>query len=293
MSVYKRGDTYWYDLWVEGRRYRGATGRTNKAVALQFEAEKRLELLHGKTPQKALFSAFVKEEFLPWSKAEATPSTHKRYVVSTKPLLRHLGPMRMDWITTADVERFKLKRLEECSPAGVNRDMAALRFICNFGIRTGYLEHNPVKHVRFLKEGPGMMRIVSYEEERAYLVAAFPLQRDIAILMLDTGMRPKEVYSIRKEDVHLAKKYIFIPEGKTRFARRSIPLTERAIEVLVRRMKAAKRPAAHVRVAFGHGWSGSGDVERADGALLHRDHDALRPSHAGAQTGGGTEAGGV
>ncbi|MGB9106506.1 MAG: site-specific integrase, partial [Terriglobales bacterium] len=51
-----------------------------------------------------------------------------------------------------------------------------------------------------------------------------------------------EVYSIRKENVHLAKKYIFIPEGKTHFARRSIPLAERAIEVLGRRAKQAKGP---------------------------------------------------
>jgi hypothetical protein len=34
------------------------------------------------------------------------------------------------------------------------------------------------------------MRIVSHEEEEAYLDAANPLLRDLAVLILETGMRP-------------------------------------------------------------------------------------------------------
>ena len=39
-------------------------------------------------------------------------------------------------------------------------------------------------------KGPGSMRIVSHEEEEAYLDAANPLLRDLAVLILETGMRP-------------------------------------------------------------------------------------------------------
>jgi integrase len=52
------------------------------------------------------------------------------------------------------------------------------------------------------------------------------------------SVAPNEVYSIRKEDVHPG--FIFVPKGKTRFARRNIPLTAEAAEVLERRAKAAK-----------------------------------------------------
>ena len=65
-----------------------------------------------------------------------------------------------------------------------------------------------------------------------------PVLRDISVTMLNTGMRPAEVYAIRKEDVH--PEFIFIPRGKTRFARRSIPLTEQAREVLFGRKRHAK-----------------------------------------------------
>ena len=99
---------------------------------------------------------------------------------------------------------------------------------------------NPVKGIKFLDEGPGIMRIVSHEEQQQYLTFANPLLWDIAELMVETGMRPQEVFTIRKENVHLAGRYIFIPKGKTAFARRNLPLTNVAWSILERRSSRAK-----------------------------------------------------
>jgi integrase len=66
------------------------------------------------------------------------------------------------------------------------------------------------------------MRVLSAEEEAKYLTAATPLLRDVAMMMLQTGMRPEEVYRIQPENVHLSKAYLFNPFGKTRAARRRI-----------------------------------------------------------------------
>jgi integrase len=103
-----------------------------------------------------------------------------------------------------------------------------------------YLLRNPVSGVRFLDEGPGIMRIVSHEEEQRYLAAANPLLRDVATLILDTGMRPEEVFTICKENVYLLKRYLFVPIGKTRYARRNVPLTEGVVELLKRRLAKAE-----------------------------------------------------
>ena len=62
-----------------------------------------------------------------------------------------------------------MARAENVSPASTNRDMAALRYVLNFAIRQGYLTRNPVKGVKFLDEGPGMMRVVSHDEQKRYL----------------------------------------------------------------------------------------------------------------------------
>jgi len=120
---------------------------------------------------------------------------------------------------------------------------------------------NPVADVKFLKENNLHMRVLSLDEEARYLCAAPLLLRDIATLILETGMRPGEVYRIRREDVDLEGINVRVREGKTIYARRSIPLTRRAATVLQGRVASATsewlfpcpydamRPVAEVRKA--------------------------------------------
>ena len=62
-------------------------------------------------------------------------------------------------------------------------------------------------------------------------VAVQPL-RDVLIVMRDMGLRPDEVFRMRWEHVHWEKRLYFNPHGKSRKARRRIPLSQRAIEAL-------------------------------------------------------------
>ena len=249
MSVYKRGGIYWYDFWFKGQRYRQSTGLSNKTVALRAESICKAELAEGRAGIVnreicPAFADFVANEFLPWSEREhqAHPRTNQRYKVSSKPLIKFFGKLRLDAITAGHVERFKLARSEGVSAAGVNRDLAALRYMMNFAVRRDCIIRNPVQGVRFLPEGPGMMRVVSHEEQKSYLAEASPMLRDVATLMLDTGMRPEEVFTICKENVHLQRRYLFVPIGKAKFARRNVPLTDATLAVLKRRMPKAKGP---------------------------------------------------
>jgi integrase len=56
--------------------------------------------------------------------------------------------------------------------------------------------------------------------------------------MLETGMRPEEVYRIRKENVYEEQRYLFNPFGKTK-AKRKIPLTAAALAIIKRRLNEA------------------------------------------------------
>jgi len=84
------------------------------------------------------------------------------------------------------------------------------------------------------------MRIVSFAEERIYTQHADPLLRDVSTIIVETGMRPGEVFEAHGENVNLDERYIFIPTGKTSFARRTIPLTNGAYGVLGRLWKPGK-----------------------------------------------------
>lgn len=126
------------------------------------------------------------------------------------------------------------------TPAAVNRDLAVLRILFNFAIRMKKAKTNPVVGVKFLPENNARMRVISFVEEAAYLHAASSTLRDIAIVILETGMRPGEVFHLRREDVNREFGFVQIPTGKTRFARRTIPVTARALEVLGRCVSSAQ-----------------------------------------------------
>jgi integrase len=134
---------------------------------------------------------------------------------------------------TKEKPKFKATPLK---PATVNREMACLKIFFNYFIKADVLIKNPVSRVKFLKEENNQMRVVSDEEERLYLMAASQPLQDFAAIMIDTGMRPEEVARIERKNVHLDKNYLFNPYGKTKSAKRKIPLTERVYQILEKRM---------------------------------------------------------
>lgn len=107
----------------------------------------------------------------------------------------------------------------------------------NYFIRNDVLLKNPVSRVKFLKEDNEQTRVVSPDEERLYLLACSQPPRDVATVMIETGMRPDEVYRLERRNVQLDKGFIFNPYGKTKAARRKLPLSQRAVSVLRRRLE--------------------------------------------------------
>jgi integrase len=103
---------------------------------------------------------------------------------------------------------------------------------------------NPISKTaaKVLREDNEQTRVLTYDEQGKYLAKASSTLFDVATLMLETGMRPEEVYRIQPENVHLSENYLFNPYGKTKAAKRRIKLTMTAKSILEQRMKdAAKR----------------------------------------------------
>ncbi|MDE3180358.1 MAG: site-specific integrase, partial [Acidobacteriota bacterium] len=90
---------------------------------------------------------------------------------------------------------------------------------------------SPTKGVAFLEE-TGRMRVLSFEEEELYFSTASPLLRQIARVIIDCGMRPDEVFRIERSNINFESRTVFNPYGKTRAARRTIPITEEVCEIL-------------------------------------------------------------
>jgi integrase len=164
--------------------------------------------------------------------------------------LRHFGDLQLDRITAEDVERFKVRRAaakgqrtkRRIMPATVNRELACLKALFNHAVKSDLPVRNPVSRVDFLPERNEQTRVLNFEEQARYLAAATPMLRDVATLMLETGMRPEEVYRIQPENVNLPREFLLNPHGKTKAARRRVPLTTAACSILNRRMNGIQTP---------------------------------------------------
>src|SRR5437870_3326100 len=68
-------------------------------------------------------------------------------------------------------------------------------------------------------------------QSRLLAACARPL-RDVLTIMLDSGLRNGEVIRMRLEYINWENAFYFNPNGKTRKARRPVPLSERVIALL-------------------------------------------------------------
>lgn len=265
MALYKRGNVWWMSFQVGYRHIQQSTKCRNKVEAAIVERAFRTQLAKGEVgieekPDVPQFSDAV-ETFLVWARIEhrAKPNTVRSYESTSRALLKFFGDKPINLIKPVDVEKFKEWRSKQSTrprsekkaarkngssnwkptplrPATINRELALLKIVFNFYIRRSVLVSNPVSRVKFFAEDNGQMRVVSLQEERLYLEAANQPLKDFAIVMVETGMRPAEVANIQRKNVNLESGYVFVPFGKTRAAKRKIPLTSRVLDVLTKRL---------------------------------------------------------
>ena len=229
MSIYLRGRVWYYLFYLNGKRYRGSAKTKNRKKAERTEAQAIVAAEAGQSskPKRApLIQEFVKQ-FLEWlDKTTLEPKTKNDYENGCRLILRStLCGMRMDQITSDDVETTAFHE----SP-----------YSRNCAIRTMRRMLGKARDWKFIREVPRVKsvkvdarnRIVTDTDERALLpVCPRPL-RDVLTIMLDSGMRNGEVVRMRLEQISWEGAFYFNPKGKSRKARRIVPLSERVIGIL-------------------------------------------------------------
>jgi integrase len=168
----------------------------------------------------------------------------------------------VDSVTPEMISGFVTKwREAEYEVSSINRALQVLRRMLHLAVEWGKSE-KAVPRVMLLPGERRRERVLSTTEEAAYLnitqqigdgiLAAYEralqgiratargeqpikpddpyLLRDVATVLLDCGLRPEECYRLRWE--HVRENALHVPFGKTANARRSIPLSSRAVALL-------------------------------------------------------------
>jgi integrase len=248
MSLYKRPNSkfWWMKFTFDGRLVQRSTQIANKRDAGIVESAYRTQLALGKIgiePKKNA-PTFINaaREFSEWSKVEYAeqPNTYQRYYFSAETLKKYFGNTKVDRINKKSIEDFIVWRSGQISKktkefitrTTINSELLTLKMIFNRLIGAKILTDNPAKQVKQLKANEHSFHVISNDEEKLYLFAAPQPLRDVAALMLETGMRCIEVYQLRRQDVLLAKGYLNVYKGKTRSSMRQVHLSERAQKIL-------------------------------------------------------------
>jgi integrase len=265
MHLFKRGSIYWFELVYQGQRIQKSTRVRNRRAAEDIASAYRTALAKGDvgiTERKKLPSFTVAmSAFLKWTAQEhqTSPGTAERYRYSSLALLRFFPDVPLDRITPQEVERFKTSRAAETvtvrgrskdkrkstgikvRPATVNRELACLRAMFNHTAKEHQELRNPVSQVKLLAEANQQDRVLNFAEQRAYLAAATPMLAAVAGLILETGMRPEEVFTLRATSVSMKDRFLKVERGKTPSARRRIDLTDAALAILKARSTLAAK----------------------------------------------------
>lgn len=154
-------------------------------------------------------------------------------------LIPFFGAKPLSHIESFDIERYKKAREGAgAAKATANRELAVLSHLLNKAVEWKWIRVKAVKIVRH-KEDNGRIVYLNDEQCAALLeAAAADLNENVhAFVMvgLHTGMRHREILAIRRNEIDIAKRVIWIPQAKA--GSREQPITRELAEYLEGRLR--------------------------------------------------------
>lgn len=239
MSVYKRGNVWWYKFRFAGQAIRESSKSESKTVAKEAERERRRQLSDSfngirKPRNAAKLFAIAFEEWLGAKEAHLA----RRSVVIERANWKHLGPffgkLLLCDLTAEDISTYQSERLKAgASPKTVNLEIGTIRAV----LRKHRLWAAIQPDVKMLRASGEIGRAITRQEE-ARLFDACRESRSRSLLpavalALSTAMRYSEIRLLRWANVDLPGRSIVVGRSKTECGEgRTIPLNERAFALL-------------------------------------------------------------
>lgn len=253
MTVRKRGKPgrWWYDFQIRGIRYRESIPEAQtKRDALDVEAEMRravYEGRYGRQTKNISFEKFITDVFKPY--AEINRKRHSQDMRILATFSEIFKGRNLNEIPPMLLEQAKKRLLNEPIAKGgtrkastVNQKFSVLRRVFSLAVENGYLNANPLTHVRKLKQDEPTDRVLFADEETALRSAMttqvrfFPLTIFFELVM-QTGMREAEACYLSPGEVDLQKRLIKLTKERTKEGKEKvIPLNDRAYALLTDRL---------------------------------------------------------
>lgn len=254
MAIFKRGNIYWYNFVFNGVHIQESSKQRNPRVARNIEAAHRTALAKGEVGIRERKPVPTLKDFA--SRFEGTietqcaekPRTIQFYKAKMRLILadKALAGARLDTIDEAAIDAYVKRRLKtksrrkrDLSAASVNRELATLRRLLRLAHEWRVIDRVP--RIRLLRGEHQREFVLTQEQEKLYLATVPHRLGDVAVVLLDCGLRLGEALSLEWQQVHLEPAngatfgYLTVLSGKAKSKKsRNVPLSERVVEVLKR-----------------------------------------------------------
>lgn len=236
-------------MW-QGKLIQRRTRATNGKDARTIESTIRSQLARGNwgildpKPVPTL-AEFLKHDFLRYSETnfQAKPGTLSYYRDGVKRLLgSEIAGLYLNEITDQHATQFQA-RWSLLSPSTINCGLRTLRRALNLAVEWGKIDRLP--RIKLARGERQRERVLTTDEATLYVTACPQPWKDVATIMLGSGTRPGELYGLRWEQVLLnhAGGLIHIVRGKSKAARRLLPMVPSVYQALKARHDAQGNPA--------------------------------------------------
>jgi integrase len=250
--IYKLNGRRYYRVKFQfkGETIHKCTRATDAKTARSIESTLRSELAKGnwgilERKPAPMLREFLTKEFLPFirTRCAAKAKTRQYYEYGAGRLsASDLATLRITEITGKHATQFAARN-STLQASTINCGLRTLRRALNLAFEWGKLD-KPAR-IPLAKGERQRDRVLSDAEIALYLVNCRQPWKDAATLILGTGMRPGEVYGLRWEFVLLngSSGLIQISEGKSKAARRLLPIIPDVYRMLTSRHEAQGKPS--------------------------------------------------
>ena len=266
MAIRPKGRKWQVDLTVNGQRLPRYSFDTREQ-ALAWEAKARAAILSGEPlpdPNAPIHGKAGGNGKV--TLKDACDRTFERYYTKTawgvraRLLMNQIIASVGEETPLADVGTMEIDKIVSDSEkaghsdATINKKLAVLSKVFGYALDRGLVDRRP--RIERRKEKNVRFRWLSEDEERTLLNLLRQWEKhdhaDAVTLLIDTGMRPSELYNVTPRDVDRKERRISIWENKTDHPR-TVYLTNRAFEIVDKRVGVATIPNEKL-FPYDNGW---------------------------------------
>lgn len=240
-GIRMRGGRFFVDVTKDGARHTATVDTLEEANAKQ--AEFRLALSRGEAPPKAVAPSkgWTIQQAIEKTLRMAAPDgwrgakSERHLTLIAAKVEQRFGKTRpIHTVKRADIDEW----VEEMQDAGkanatINRRLAAFSKLRSVTAKAGAWVGDMIELPTRLREGKGRIRFFTTEEERgildAFILWGLEESHDAIAVLIDTGLRPSELYRLTASDVAQRAVTVWLSKGEVA---RTIPLTMRAKLIL-------------------------------------------------------------